>query len=121
MTYKLCDLEWRSSRLYRQEPTGSFTTNRNGRKVPITKGTEYVKTAAAGTMPLSEWYRRAETAVKNEGKDGLLKRIEDHCKRHIAWLHSDQEFHEYALECLSSKAYKAWDGFSNDEIEVADK
>ena len=73
MVYKMADLEWKSSRMYRQEPTGDFTTNRNGRRVPVTNGTEYVATAAAGTMPLSEWYRRMETAVQAEGKQ------EHHC------------------------------------------
>lgn len=36
MVYKMADLEWKSSRMYRQEPTGDFTTNRNGRRVPVT-------------------------------------------------------------------------------------
>lgn len=108
MTYKIDDLVWRSSRMYRQEPTGTFTTNRNGRRVPVTKGTEYVTTAAAGTMPLSEWYRRMETAVQAEGKQELLDRIKAHCKEHCAWLRNDQAVSEYALECLSSKAYEVW-------------
>ena len=108
MTYKMVDLAWKSSRMYRQEPTGTFTTNRNGRRVPVTKGTEYVTTAGAGTMPLSEWYRRMETAVQAEGKQELLDRIEAYCKEHCAWLRNDQAVREYALEVLSDKAYEAW-------------
>lgn len=108
MTYKMADLEWKSSRMYRQEPTGDFTTNRNGRRVPVTKGTEYVTTAGAGTLSIAEWCKLMEAAVHAEGKQELLDRIKAHCKEHCAWLKNDKAVSEYALECLSSKAYKAW-------------
>ena len=101
------DLKWRGSREYREEPTGSYTTNRNGRRVPVTKGTESVRTVGAGTMPLAEWYLRMETALKKEGKEDLLEEVIDHC-RHLAWLKSDRDVKEYALECISTEAYKAW-------------
>lgn len=48
------------------------------------------------------------TAVLAEGKQELLDRIKAHCKEHCAWLKNDKAVSEYALECLSSKAYKAW-------------
>lgn len=108
MTYKTEDLAWRSSRMYRQEPTGTFTKNRNGRSVPVMNGTEYVKTAGAGTMPLAEWYRRMTAAVQEEGKQALFEKIKEHCKKHCAWLKTDKAVNEYALEVLSDKAYEAW-------------
>ena len=101
------DLKWISSREYRQEPTGSYTVNRNGRRVPVTKGTEYVRTAGAGTMPLAEWYLRMETAIKQEGLTDLLEKVMDRC-RQLAWLKNEQQIKEYALECMESEAYKAW-------------
>jgi len=106
------DLRWTSSRMYRQEPTGSYTTNRNGRRVPVTKGTEYVKTAGADTMPLAEWYLRMETAVKQEDLTDLLEKIIEHCRK-LAWLKTEKDVREYALECLSGEAYKAWEDFND--------
>lgn len=108
MVYKMADLEWKSSRMYRQEPTGDFTTNRNGRRVPVTKGTEYVTTAGAGTLSIAEWCKLMEEAVQAEGKQELLDRIKAHCKEHCAWLKNDKAVSEYALECLSGKAYEVW-------------
>ena len=104
------DLRWRGSREYRNEPTGSYTTNRNGKRVPVLKGTEYVRTAGAGTIPLAEWYLRMKTAVKEEGLEDLLQKIIEHCRK-LAWLKTEQQVTEYALECMQCKAYQAWEGF----------
>lgn len=49
-----------------------------------------------------------EEAVQAEGKQELLDRVKAHCKEHCAWLKNDKAVSEYALECLSSKAYEAW-------------
>lgn len=38
----------------------------------------------------------------------LLDRVKAHCKEHCAWLKNDKAVSEYALECLSSKAYEVW-------------
>lgn len=116
MNYTMADLEWRSSRMYRQEPTGNFTVNRNGKRVPVTDGVEYVRTAGAGTMALLEWYKLMTAAVQAEGKQELLDRIKEHCRTHCAWLKSDNAVNEHALECLSNKAYEAW-GLNDESLQ----
>lgn len=50
MVYKMADLEWKSSRMYRQEPTGDFTTNRNGRRVPVAKQTARIGNSVVPIM-----------------------------------------------------------------------
>lgn len=109
---KIDDLRWKGSREYRNKPTGSYTTNRNGKRVPVLKGTEYVRTVGAGVMPLAEWYLRMQTAVKEEGLEDLLQKIIEHCRK-LAWLKTEQQLTEYALECLESKAYYAWEDFND--------
>ena len=74
MIYNIADLRWTSAREYRQMPTGRFTTNRNGRRVEITEGAEFVKTNV-GTFELSKWYLLMEEAVRLEKKENLLKKI----------------------------------------------
>ena len=81
MVYKMADLEWKSSRMYRQEPTGDFQVNRNGRRVPVTKGTEYVTTAGAGTLSIAEWCKLMEAAVQAEGKQELLEILSEDLNR----------------------------------------
>ena len=72
--YTLEDLKPIAANEYRQEPTGTYHTNRDGRRIPDTKGTEYVVTKV-GKMPESEWYEHLRKAVKREGKEELLEQI----------------------------------------------
>ena len=102
------DLIWTSSRQYRVEPTGTYTTNRNGKRVPVTKGVEYVKTTGAGEMPIDKWYKLMAAAIKEEGKQELFEKVREHVKTHCAWLHKDQDVTEYALECMSGEVYETW-------------
>ena len=46
----LQDLKQKGAREYRQEPTGGMKTLRNGRKVPVTVGVEYIPTVGAGRI-----------------------------------------------------------------------
>ena len=109
----LKDLRWTSSRLFRIEVDRmkGFRISRNGRRVPITHGVEYVKTHV-GEMTLESWYERMEDAVAKEGLSDFLQKIIEYCQR-CAWIHSEEERRKYALECLSSEAYKAWDDFAS--------
>ncbi|MGN0276470.1 MAG: hypothetical protein ACI4CZ_04675 [Hominisplanchenecus sp.] len=60
------------------------------------------------------WKQRALEEIEAAGEGELLERIKEHC-RGLAWLHTETEIEEYAIECLCSRAYRAWDGFENDE------
>ena len=108
----IADLRWATVLEYRQVPTGKFIINRAGRRVPVTEGVEYVQTAAAGRMTLEEWNGKMEEAVAAEGKKELLDQIIAHCRAHCAWLKSSRDVvRNYAMQCLSDEAYKAWGQF----------
>lgn len=97
------------AREFRAVPTGDFTISRNGRRVVVTKGVEFVR-MKSGMMELDEWARQMLQAVEAEGQKDLLNKIIDYCSN-FAWLKKDEDVLMYALECLSSEAYKHWDGF----------
>ena len=109
--HSIDDLKWRFVLEYRSVGRGRFFKTSNGRMKEKTVGYEFVKTVGAGEIELSEWYEAMECAVKHEGKENLLTRIVDYCRR-LAWLHSEKAVRQYALECLSSGAYKAWEDFN---------
>ena len=111
MSYTLEDLRETRTRDYQQEPTGSYTLNRNGRRVPVTHGVEYVTTKNAGRMPLEKWLSFVRSAIVAEEKQELFERIREHCRTHCAWLHMETELEEYALSCLSSGEYEHWEDF----------
>jgi hypothetical protein len=84
-----------------------YTTNRNGSRTAITEYFRYARTAGLGEITVDEWYSLMAQAVEAEGKQELLNRIKDHCKK-LAWLRDDKEITEYAMKCLSSGVYRAW-------------
>ena len=110
MTYTLEDLREIHAREYRQEPTGSYTINRNGRRVPVTHSVEYCQTIA-GKIPLDKWVKLMRDVIAAEGKQELFEQIKEHCRTHCAWLHKETELEEYSLSCLSSHAYEHWEDF----------
>ena len=73
-------------------------------------GIEYVRTVAAGRIPVDKWYQLMELAVENEGKTELLDKIIAHCQ-HLAWIRTPKKCRQYAMECLSSGAYQRWKDF----------
>ena len=95
---------------FRTVPTGRYIMTQNGRRKEVTEGKEYKQTSA-GRFEKSEWIRHMEEAVLCEGKAQLLKDIISHVTTHCAWLHAAKERRDYAMECLSSDAYKHWKDF----------
>lgn len=104
---------------FRAEPTGIFILNRNGRRVPVTKGVEYVPTAC-GKFSRDEWHSLMEKAVKEEGLEDLLKKVIVHCER-LAFLHTEQQVRRYALNCLASGAYRRWPEWNKGEKDEQGK
>lgn len=109
---KIEDLRWKGPREFRAEPTGDYIINRKGRRVPVLEGVEFVKTVGVGTMTISEWYQQMRTAIKEEGQEELLKKVIDYCRR-LVWLKTEKQIIEYALECIESEAYLAWEDFDD--------
>ena len=108
--YSIAELRGISVPEYRAVPTGKTYLNRFGKTCQELAGKEYLKTSV-GKFELSEWYDLMRDAVKKEGKEELLTLIKEHVTTHCVWLRTDRAREEYALDCLSSGAYLAWDGF----------
>ncbi len=72
-----------------------------------------------GEIENSEWYKLAEQIIVASGNEQLLERVKDYCKNHCAWLHREQDVEKYAIECIMSEAYMAWEDFEADPIETA--
>lgn len=106
-TPTIADLRWTGAESCRAVPTGKYTTNRNGSRKAVTTYVHYARTAGLGEMTMDEWHDLMIQAVRAEGKQELLERIKSHCRK-LAWLKDDKEITEYALKCLSSGAYRAW-------------
>lgn len=101
-------LRWRGAREFKTEGTGRYSRSGNGKFKEERVGVEYVTTVGAGTMRISDWYLAAEEAVAREGKTELLATIEEYCRHHCAWLHTEEAIRQYALEVLCNEAYKHW-------------
>ena len=104
--YRIEDLRQTGALEFRAEGTGNFFINRNGRRVEETVGVNYVPTKV-GKFPDTKWHQLIEEAVKRENEQDLLEKIEIVCGR-FAWLKTDKERHEYALEILVNEAYSHW-------------
>jgi len=103
----IADLRWTGAESCRAVPTGKYTTNRNGSRKAVTTYVHYARTAGLGEITVDEWYSLMAQAIEAEGKQELLEKIKAHCRK-LAWLNDDREVTEYALKCLSSGAYRAW-------------
>ena len=110
MQYSIEDLKQTSAMEFRAVPTGNWVISRNGKKKMETEGKEYIPTRC-GKFERSIWCRLMEEAIRESDKNTLLFQIEAYCRLHCAWLHTDQAVHEYAMDCLSSGAYKHWKDF----------
>ena len=85
------------------------TRNPNGTYSRITVGETYIETKR-GLIREDEWAKIAYQMVVDNGDMPLLDAIENHVREHCVWL-KEKEIRPYALECLTSEAYKAWKNF----------
>ena len=92
---------------FRAVPTGNYILTRNGKRKQETVGKEFINTQV-GKFELREWYSYMEEAVRREGAEWLLNAIIEHVSTHCFWFHSKKEMRNYALECLSSGAFRSW-------------
>lgn len=99
----------------RAVPTGKFETTRRGTVKPILAYAEEYQTKA-GTFSPGIWKEKALEAVKAENKLALLDKVKSYCKEHCAWLHTENELEEYALDCLCEGTYSRWPDFRGESI-----
>lgn len=97
-------------RLGRAEPTGAYVITRLKTRRVVTKFRERYRTPMGDLAP-EEWLSLIEREVVSDGKEELLRQIENHVRNNFAWLKSDGDIHKHALCCLASHAYEHWDDF----------
>ena len=99
VVYSIADLQWRGVREGQAVPTGTYSRSTNGKMKPDMKYAEYIQTARAGRLEISEWFKLMEEAIVREGRTADLE-AEIKKARRLAWLHTEKEIREYALESM---------------------
>lgn len=89
--------------------------NRTG-KVRRISETEQGFAIREGSITKTEWRRRAEEAIHENGMDSLLEEIKEHCRKYCAWFkrEPESELELYAMQCLASRAFEAWTEFGGE-------
>lgn len=104
-------------RVGRSEGTGEYEITKRGTRREKLRYAERYETPAGSFLP-EEWKKRAMAAIEAEGEIDLLGEIKAYCKEHCAWLHTEKELEEYAIDCICSRAYRYWEDFKNTETII---
>lgn len=99
------------------EKTGEYEITRRGTRRAKTRFVERYVTPAGIFLP-EEWRKRALDAIEAEGELPLLERLKEYCGGHCAWLHTEKDLEEHAIECLCDRVYRYWDDFENIETII---
>ena len=102
VVYSIADLQWRGVRQGQAVATGTYSRSTNGKMKPDMRFAEHINTAGAGRLEISEWFQLMEEAIVREGKAAELDE-EIRKARRLAWLHTEKEIREYALECMGHR------------------
>lgn len=108
---------WIKSRVGRSEGTGEYEITKRGTRREKTRHVERYVTPAGTFLP-EEWKKRAMAAIEAEGELDLLTRVKEHCREHCAWLRTESDLEEYAMECLCDRAYRHWKDFEDIETII---
>ena len=80
-----------------------------GRK--IVRNREYMRTAGCGELDKEDWYKAAEEAVMNTGDTSLLEAIKEYILKNHAWIKTEKQAKEEALEAVIHGYYTHWKDF----------
>lgn len=105
------------SRVGRSEGTGIYEYTRLGTRREKSRYVERYVTQAGTFLP-EEWKKRAGADIEVEGELALLERVKDYCREHCAWLHTESDLEEYAIDCTCSRAYRHWNDFEGTETII---
>lgn len=74
------------------------------------RGISFKKTQF-GNIEDINYYPLIKEFIEIAGKSELLKTVKDHCREHCAWLKTEKDIENHAIDCLLSKAYEHWKDF----------
>ena len=94
------------------QPGQMIYDDKRGKARWISKSTRGFATPS-GNMTREDWRQQVLTIIKENGMEDLLEQIKQHCRTHCAWLkkEKEEEIELYAMECMASKAFEAWEDF----------
>lgn len=92
--------------------------NFRGKKRKIWGYKEYCQTNV-GEFERGEWIKITREIIEISGESELLERIKNRCRKCCAWPHKESDIDEYAMNCLTSRAYRHWDERKELEPEVS--
>ncbi len=90
---------------FRTEFIGKDNTGRK-RYRPIS-----FKKTLFGSIEDINYYPLMKEFIEIAGKSELLKTVKDYCREHCAWLKTENDIENHAIDCLLSKAYEYWKDF----------
>ena len=64
-----------------------------------------------GSIEDINYYPLMKEFIEIAGKSELLKTVKDYCREHCAWLKTENDIENHAIDCLLSKAYEYWKDF----------
>lgn len=105
-------------------PSGEYRLNRLGRKVSINVGhNEFV--TDAGIFSEEEWRKKVKETIQEEGETDIFNIIIQHVKNNCAWLHKENDIHNYAMEIITNRSYLSgypvWDDVITKINELKEK
>lgn len=104
-------------RTHTGEMTGRYKVDRKGKRKPVIKYVEKYQTPVGTFLP-GEWKTRALKAIREDGEAELLEKVKEHCREHCAWLRTEKDLEEYAIDCLCSRTYRHWPDFKYEETII---
>lgn len=73
-----------------------------------------------GDFAASEWLELAKASILEYGQTGLYEAVRKRVNT-LPWLKTETEKDIYTLECISLKAYEAWEDFSYQEESIKEE
>ena len=64
-----------------------------------------------GDIEDSNYYPLAKKLIVLAGRTELLEKIKDYSRKNCAWLKTESDIENHAIDCLISKAYEYWKDF----------
>ena len=98
-------------------PTGTYEINRRGNRKEKTRYQETYLTAAGELLP-EEWARRTKEAIAAAGEEDITECVKDYCREKLAWLRTEKQLEEYALDIHAGRVYRHWPDFRMEKKEL---
>lgn len=104
-------------RVGRSKPTGKYEITKRGTRREKHVYVSEMKTPTGILLP-EVWKQRAMEEIAAAGETDLLEKIKNYCRKKCAWLKTEREIEEHAIDCLCSRAYRHWEDFEDDETII---